>query len=285
MTKTEQAKGVVESIGRGIKTVIIWTVSLAPIGVMGAVWLIGGLQILGFRMLDWVNGISLLDKQVFAWIGPEHEPLLLISWWAITLSSLPALIVAAKIMQRSNTVLRAVDAKTGQTGVWELPSERLSSMTVLDYEGNEIGTDGLHRISTYSGTQAYEADEYDSDTHTAITSWYAGEHPSDIRTAKGVVEDIRTEMYRLVNAAIDTSSSKERVAREAGMAEINESIRRRERGTLQTGETPSTPLQDYLEQKYDRQERIVDKRSENQRDLEERFEEGAEATEEEGDEQ
>jgi hypothetical protein len=268
-TVVQTGKGIVSAIARGIR----WAVVLAPIIGTAILWIYGFLVIIGLNVWGFAE-VSVFGFKPFFLLAEEHKPYIQIAWVSITISTLPALVVAAKLLKRDVRYLRAVDGKTGRTGVWALSPQRFKRLTVVDDNGNDIGVDGLHKIEFSDGKIGYEADEYDDSTLTAKSSWYVGLEPSEVRTQKSAIDDIRGEFLLLVNAALDTIAGKSRAAREAGAAEINESIRRRELATTQTEGTPSMPLQDYLEDGYDRLQRVEGQRTRDtprDAELEQRF--------------
>lgn len=246
MSKTDILRDVWSGIVRGV----VIALSFVPILSAGCVWLVGGLQILGFDMLRWVNGIEVLDKRPFSWIGPEHEPQLIMSWWAILAVSLPTLLIALYLVKVNKTKLRAVDAATGETGIWSLSLDRLKQLDIVNYQDEPIGIDGLHKITLSDGSTGYESDEFDPETRTVRTSWYAGESPSSLRDFKRTVYKVRDEFLRLANKGMDTTAEAEAAAFRAGGREVNKSIKARER-LLQQGETPDTPIQEELDDDVD----------------------------------
>jgi len=270
-----------------ISNILRWIIVLSPIVATGFIWVYGFLVVIGinvFSIADWtVFGVEPLFI-----LSEANKPYIQIAWASISISTLPALLVAAKLLKKDYVPLRGVDAKTGKTGVWKLPPQRFESITVLDDNDNEIGVDGLSKVEFSNGKIGYEADLYDKSTNIARGSWYAGESPSEVRQRKSAIDDIRGEFLLLVNAALDTIAGKSRAAREAGAAEINESIRRRELATTQTEGTPATPLQDYLEEGYNRIERIEGQRTRDiprDAELRQRFEDADSEGGDSGDEQ
>ncbi|MFD1686372.1 hypothetical protein [Halobellus litoreus] len=273
-TVVQTGKSIVSAIGRGIR----WVVVLAPIVGTAILWVYGFLVIIGINVWA-LSELTVFGVEPFFLLTEEHKPYIQIAWVSITISTLPALVVAAKLLSKDVRYLRAVDPKTGRTGVWALPPQRFKQLTVVDDNDNEVGVDGLHKIEFSDGKIGYEADEYDDSTLTAKSSWYVGLEPSEVRTQKSAIDDIRGEFLLLVNAALDTIAGKSRAAREAGAAEINESIRRRELATTQTEGTPATPLQDYLEDGYDRLQRVEGQRTRDtprDAELRQRFEDADE---------
>ena len=290
MTDNQSRKDTVVQTGRSIGQALIrglkWLLVLTPIAGTAILWVYGFLVVIGINVWA-LSELTVFGVEPFFLLTEEHKPFIQIAWVSITISTFPALLVAAKLLKRDVRYLRAIDPKTGKTGVWALPPQRFKRLTVVDDNGNEIGVDGLHKIEFSDGKIGYEADEYDDSTLTAKSSWYIGLEPSEVRTQKSAIDDIRGEFLLLVNAALDTIAGKSRAAREAGAAEINESVRRRELATLQTEGTPTTPLQDYLEDGYDRLQRVEGQRTRDtprDAELEQRFE-AADEGEEPGDEQ
>lgn len=269
------AKETLQYIGKSakltLKTIAVWTVTIAPIMTIMAIWIMGFLQVLG------IDIIAVLG------VDRRFEAYLRIVFVAISIVLLPGLIVAAKLTENDPVKLRAKDAKTGNGGDWEIPKEKWKSLTVENFFGEEVGKSALHEVDLEDG-MGYEADQYDPDRNVAITSDYAGYSPTDIRHREEhdehVIDDIRTTMYRAWNAAWDTIAQQDRLAREAGMAEVNEAIRRREKGTLQTESTPSSPFQDYIEDRYEKDETVqgnIGDADEESRDVPEAFEDLAES--------
>jgi len=271
-----------------IANILRWIAVLTPIAATGLIWVYGFLVVIGINVFA-VSEWTVFGVEPFFLLSETNKPYIQLAWASITLSTPPALFVAAKLLKKDYVPLRGVNGKTGKTGVWKLPPERFEEITVLDIDDpeKEIGVDGLNKIEFSNGKIGYEADLYYKDTNIAKSSWYAGETPSEVRQRKSAIDDIRGEFLVLVNAALDTIAGKSRAAREAGAAEINESVRRRELATLQTEGTPTTPLQDYLEDGYDRLQRVEGQRTRDtprDAELEQRFE-AADEGEEPGDEQ
>jgi len=250
MSKTDLLRDVWSSTVAGL----IIALSFTPILLAGCIWLIGGLQILGFDMLRWVNGIEVVGKSPFSWVTPAHEPQLIMSWWAILAVVMPTLFIAVYLVKVNKVKLRAVDAATGETGVWSLSLDRLKQLDIVNYQDEPIGVDGLHKITLSDGSTGYEADEFDPKDRTVRTSWYVGESPSSLRELKRTVYKVRDEFLRLANKGMDTTAEAETAAFRAGGREVNKSIKARER-LLQQGETPNTPMQDELEDDVDKDDK------------------------------
>lgn len=236
------AKETLGYIGGSIKSTVytigIWTVSLAPILLMVLIVIMGFFQVIG---IDIIGALGLPRRA---------EPYLRISAVSIALTLIPALIVAAKIYQTDKVKFRAVDSKTGKTGVWKIPEERWESLTVEDYRGNEVGKDGLHKVPWYKGS-GWEADEYDPENNVAKTSYYAGLSPEELRTRKRAVEDIRTTFLDAYDAALDTTAQRSRQAMQDAGQVTNRNIKDYEQATMPDGELPNTPVQDHIEAQQD----------------------------------
>ncbi|WP_255192715.1 hypothetical protein [Natronobeatus ordinarius] len=248
----------------GLRRGLIILASIVPISVILLLWIVGFFQILNIDLIGAVG------------VDNHYEGYLRIHFVIVSMGLIPALIVAVKIIKTSVVGFRAVDSKTGETGVWKLPMETWRNMTVEDENGNELGKGALHSVPFYDIGVGYEADRYDEETNTAVTTEYpAGYKPSDIRhnnlhdPERGfqhVVDEIQHETTAAMDAAMDTLAAVDRLARESGAAEVNEAIRRREHGTLQTEGTPLAPIQEYLEGRYDRDERVEEQRNRNKTD-------------------
>jgi hypothetical protein len=170
-----------------IANILRWILVLSPIAATGFIWVYGFLVVIGINVFA-VSEWTVFGVEPLFLLSETNKPYIQIVWASISISTFPALLVAAKLLKKDYTPLRAIDSRSGKTGVWKLPSERFESMTVLDYNDNEIGREGLHKIDFSNGKIGYEADEYDAKTNTAVTSWYVGLAPEDVQYPRRICQ-------------------------------------------------------------------------------------------------
>lgn len=224
-----------------IKFGFYWVVAVVPILFLIMLYVISFLQIIGIDMLTLIG------------VSNQYQDYLIIYFWAFTPFSMPSVAIGYLLIRTDGTKLRAVDARTGKTGGWELPDEKWEDLTVEDYRGNQIGKDGLHDVPWYGGG-GWEADEYDPDTNTAITSYYTKYTPEEIRTNKQAVKDIRTTFLDGYDASLETQATRERRATEDAARTGNDLVKGHEYAMLPSGELPDSPIQSHLEDTADDEE-------------------------------
>jgi hypothetical protein len=213
-----------------IKSLLLIVFSVVPILTLVGLFVYSFFHILGFELIREVS---------------RYDNLLKIYFWSFLFFVIPSTVVAIIIVRSPGEKLRAIDGETGKTGGWELLEKKWETLTVEDFDGNEIGKDGLHKVPWYKGS-GWEADLYYPDENRAVTSFYAGMTPSEIRHRKHAIRDIRGELLKDFDAGVRTSAEREHRARKDAASTSNRIVRDHERAMLPQGELPEDPVRERI---------------------------------------
>jgi len=118
-------------------------------------------------------------------------------------------------------IIDQLDAKTADQLTIRISTERYQNMTVYDHDGNERTADYLKR-KTWNGEPAVEVDRYYPVINAAVGSWQAGATNKELREYESRVNEVKTELEKEANAAIQARVDAEEKARRQAQEVANE---------------------------------------------------------------
>lgn len=124
-------------------------------------------------------------------VPPRYERYVVQFIFGVAISIIPSRYVLRKLTTDNRIQIHDVEPFSGDVSVHKLTEDQFRELTIVDDDGEEIGTEEMHRISTSTSGLSYEVTNFDEENLEAEVTWWAGLRPREIRSKRKSLDYVR----------------------------------------------------------------------------------------------
>lgn len=167
-------------------------------------------------------------------------------FWA-PIASLVGVLLGKGLYDDSTVMVVEQSAVTGDQRIRHLAPEVFDAAEIRNQNGEVRERDYLQKVRV-NGREAYEVDCYDEDGNRIVASSMAGRTNRDVRADRHAIANIKTEMEREVDEAIEMKVNFRDIVRQRAATVANWVIRTAQGATIPDGEDLYDEMQSSLDE-------------------------------------
>lgn len=162
------------------------------------------------------------------------------------LAATTGVLLGRGLYQDETVMLSVTRADDGSQQIKHVAPDRFDNLTIVNQNG-EVRSKSFLETVPINGRQAFEVDSFDADNDVVVASSMAGRTNQDVRADRIAIRNIKTDMEREVDEAVEMKANARDIIRERSGAVANWLIRTAQGATVPDGASLFDEMQDSLE--------------------------------------